>query len=84
MTNLSLPWWEFVIRAAMVYVFLLVMLRITGQRPSGPVAATVKFSRSQKRGVAAEVASASTAAESAGSSGYASTAANPAPLSRVS
>ena len=58
--------------------------RITGQRPSGPVAATEKFSRSQKRSVAEEVASASSAAAVAGSSGYASTAANPAVLSRVS
>ena len=48
------------------------------------MAATAKPRRSQKRCVAEEVASASSAAAVAGSSGYASTAANPAPLSRVS
>ena len=32
MWTLSLPWWEFVLRAAIVYVFLLFLLRITGKR----------------------------------------------------
>ena len=35
MWNLSLPWWEFVVRALVVYVFLLVLLRITGKRQVG-------------------------------------------------
>jgi uncharacterized membrane protein YcaP (DUF421 family) len=38
MWNLSLPWWEFVVRGAMVYVFLLVILRITGKRQTGQLA----------------------------------------------
>ena len=32
MWTLSLPWWEFVLRAAIIYVFLLFLLRITGKR----------------------------------------------------
>lgn len=35
MWNLSLPWWEFVLRALIVYVFLLVLLRLTGKRQIG-------------------------------------------------
>ncbi|MEI6176278.1 MAG: YetF domain-containing protein [Verrucomicrobiota bacterium] len=35
MFNLSVPWWEFVIRCVVVYVFLLVMLRISGKRQIG-------------------------------------------------
>ena len=35
MWGLSLPWWEFVLRAISVYVFLLVMLRLTGVRQIG-------------------------------------------------
>ena len=38
MWNLSLPWWEFVFRGAVVYVFLLVLLRITGKRQVGQLA----------------------------------------------
>jgi uncharacterized membrane protein YcaP (DUF421 family) len=38
MWNLSVPWWEFVLRAAIVYVFLLVILRITGKRNTGQLA----------------------------------------------
>src|ERR1700674_1306405 len=38
MWNLSLPWWEFVLRGAIVYVFLLVILRITGKRNTGQLA----------------------------------------------
>jgi uncharacterized membrane protein YcaP (DUF421 family) len=35
----SLPhWWEFVARAAVVYVFLLVLLRLTGKRQVGQMA----------------------------------------------
>lgn len=32
---ISLPWWEFVIRAVGVYAFLLVALRLTGKRQVG-------------------------------------------------
>jgi uncharacterized membrane protein YcaP (DUF421 family) len=35
MWNLSLPWWEFVARAILVYGFLLVLLRLTGKRQIG-------------------------------------------------
>ncbi|MEI7766852.1 MAG: YetF domain-containing protein [Phycisphaerae bacterium] len=35
---LSLPWWEFVVRAAVVYVFMLVLLRVTGKRQVGQLA----------------------------------------------
>jgi len=35
MWNLSLPWWEFVIRALIVYGFLLILLRLTGKRQIG-------------------------------------------------
>src|SRR2546430_3796788 len=38
MWNLSLPWWEFVVRAFIVYVFLLLVLRITGKRQTGQLA----------------------------------------------
>lgn len=38
MWNLSLPWWEFVVRGAAVYVFLLVILRVTGKRNTGQLA----------------------------------------------
>jgi uncharacterized membrane protein YcaP (DUF421 family) len=35
----SLPhWWEFVVRAAVVYAFLLVLLRLTGKRQVGQLA----------------------------------------------
>ena len=35
MWNLSLPWWEFVVRALIIYCFLLVLLRLTGKRQIG-------------------------------------------------
>ena len=35
MWNLSLPWWEFVVRALIVYGFLLILLRLTGKRQIG-------------------------------------------------
>ena len=38
MWNLSLPWWEFVLRGVLVYFFLLVILRITGKRQTGQLA----------------------------------------------
>ena len=38
MWNLSLPWWEFVARAGIIYVFLLVLLQIGGKRQVGQLA----------------------------------------------
>jgi uncharacterized membrane protein YcaP (DUF421 family) len=38
MWKLSLPWWEFIARAAVVYIFLLVILRVTGKRQVGQLA----------------------------------------------
>ena len=35
MFDLSLPWWEFLVRGAIVYVVLLVMVRLTGKRTVG-------------------------------------------------
>ena len=35
MWKLSLPWWEFVLRAVLVYGFLIVVLRLTGKRQIG-------------------------------------------------
>lgn len=38
MWNLSLPWWEFVLRGAVIYIFLLALLRLTGKRQVGQLA----------------------------------------------
>jgi len=38
MWQISLPWWEFVIRGLIVYLFLLIVLRITGKRQIGQLA----------------------------------------------
>ena len=38
MWNLSLPWWEFVLRGFIVYVFLILILRVTGKRQTGQLA----------------------------------------------
>src|SRR5471030_1412673 len=35
MWALSLPWWEFLLRAVIVYVFLIALLRLTGKRQIG-------------------------------------------------
>jgi len=35
MWNLSLPWWEFVLRGVIVYSVLLLLLRLTGKRQIG-------------------------------------------------
>jgi len=35
MFNLSVPWWEFIVRGIVVYVFLLLFLRLTGRRQIG-------------------------------------------------
>ena len=38
MWAMSVPWWEFVVRGVVVYVFLLVFLRLTGRRQTGQYA----------------------------------------------
>jgi len=38
MWSISLPWWEFILRGIIVYVFLLVLLRTTGKRQVGQLA----------------------------------------------
>lgn len=38
MWNISLPWWEFVVRGVAVYGFLLIILRVTGKRNTGQLA----------------------------------------------
>ena len=38
MWQLSIPWWEFVLRAVIVFVFLMVLLRLTGRRQVGQLA----------------------------------------------
>lgn len=35
MFAMSVPWWEFIVRASVVYIALLVMVRITGKRTVG-------------------------------------------------
>lgn len=35
MLEMSLPWWEIVLRAVLVYVFMLVLIRLTGKRQIG-------------------------------------------------
>lgn len=38
MFAMSVPWWEFVLRGLVVYLFLLVFLRLTGKRQTGQYA----------------------------------------------
>ena len=38
MLNMTLPWWEFVVRGGIVYVFLIVIIRISGKRQIGQLA----------------------------------------------
>lgn len=38
MLQMSVPWWEFVLRGVIVYVFLLIFLRLTGKRQTGQFA----------------------------------------------
>jgi uncharacterized membrane protein YcaP (DUF421 family) len=38
MFNIAVAWWELIVRAAVVYVFLLVLLRLTGKRQVGQLA----------------------------------------------
>lgn len=35
MWNMSIPWWEFILRGIVIYVFLIVLLRVTGKRQIG-------------------------------------------------
>jgi len=35
MWHLSLPWWEFIARGLIVYLFLIIILRVTGKRQIG-------------------------------------------------
>ena len=38
MWHIAVPWWELVLRSAVVYVFLLALIRITGKRQIGQLA----------------------------------------------
>jgi uncharacterized membrane protein YcaP (DUF421 family) len=38
MWNISVPWWELVLRCVIVYAFLIVLLRISGKRQIGQLA----------------------------------------------
>src|ERR1700747_1169015 len=38
MWNMSLVWWEFVLRGIIIYVFLLILLRLSGKRQVGQLA----------------------------------------------
>ncbi|MDB6146600.1 MAG: hypothetical protein JWO45_264 [Spartobacteria bacterium] len=38
MWNMSLVWWEFVLRGSIIYVFLILILRLTGKRQIGQMA----------------------------------------------
>ena len=35
MFALSIPWWAFIVRGAVVYAFLLIFLRLSGRRQIG-------------------------------------------------
>jgi uncharacterized membrane protein YcaP (DUF421 family) len=35
MFDMELPWWEFIARGAIIYIFLLIMVRLTGKRTIG-------------------------------------------------
>ncbi len=38
MLNMAVPWWELVLRSAVVYVALIIILRVTGKRQVGQLA----------------------------------------------
>jgi uncharacterized membrane protein YcaP (DUF421 family) len=38
MWRMSVPWWEIIVRSLLVYLFLLIILRITGKRQVGQLA----------------------------------------------
>src|SRR6266403_1715054 len=39
MWNMSLVWWEFILRGIIIYVFLIVLLRLTGETAGRPIGA---------------------------------------------
>ena len=39
MWNLSFPWWEFIVRGAVVYAFVLLLIRLGGKREIGQMGA---------------------------------------------
>lgn len=38
MWQISMPWWEFVLRGLIIYIFLMIILRLTGRRQMGHLA----------------------------------------------
>ena len=38
MWNIAVPWWELILRCVVVYVFLILLLRVTGKRQVGQLA----------------------------------------------
>lgn len=38
MLNMTIPWWELIVRSLVVYAFLLLILRVTGKRQIGQLA----------------------------------------------
>src|SRR5262249_21536428 len=38
MWNMSIVWWEFVLRGVIIYLFLIILLRLTGKRQVGQMA----------------------------------------------
>jgi uncharacterized membrane protein YcaP (DUF421 family) len=38
MLSMAIPWWEFILRGVIIYVFLIVLLRLTGRRQIGQLA----------------------------------------------
>ena len=38
MFNIAVPWWELIVRAVVVYLFVLLLLRVTGKRQVGQLA----------------------------------------------
>jgi uncharacterized membrane protein YcaP (DUF421 family) len=38
MWNISVPWWELIVRGVVVYIFLIALLRVTGKRQVGQLA----------------------------------------------
>jgi uncharacterized membrane protein YcaP (DUF421 family) len=38
MLTMAIPWWEFLLRGVVVYLFLIVLLRVTGKRQVGQLA----------------------------------------------
>ncbi len=38
MLQMTIPWWEFIVRASIIFVFLMIVLRISGKRQVGQLA----------------------------------------------